>query len=70
MKKEISKSEQRRVAIQKEQGEVEEKETVILTAVENTFLADGTFVAKGAKVEVPVDYAERIKQEANKSFKI
>jgi hypothetical protein len=65
MKQEKSKSEQRRIAIQ--QSEAQE-ETVVMTAVENTTMADGTFVFKGQKVEVPREYAERVKREQNKSF--
>lgn len=65
-KNQPSKSEERRIEIQKNQS-AEEK--VILTAVENTQLADGTFIAQGEKVEVTKEYAERVKRENNKSFK-
>jgi hypothetical protein len=44
------------------------QEKVTLTATENTTLADGTFVAKGEKVEVTKEYADRIELEKNKSF--
>ena len=65
MKQAKSKSEERREAIQRSEAK---EEKVIITAVENTSLADGTFVAKGEKVEVTAEYAERIKSEQNKSF--
>lgn len=61
--KQKSRSEERREAIQNAE------ELVTLTAVENTQLADGTFIAKGEKVEVTREYAERVKRENNKSFK-
>lgn len=64
MKQEKSKSQVRREEAQTEAQE----ETVILTATENTTLADGTFVAKGEKVEVPKEYADRVKKENNRSF--
>ena len=60
--KQKSRSEERREAIQSAEGKV------ILTAVENTQLADGTFIAQGEKVEVTAEYAERVKRENNKSF--
>ena len=63
--KQVSKSEERRLAIQRSDAE----EKVTLTAVENTQLADGTFIAEGEKVEVTREYAERVKRENNKSFK-
>jgi len=47
----------------------ESKNTVILTAKENTFLADGKFIAKDTKVEVSAEYAKRLKQEQSKNFK-
>jgi len=64
MKQEKSKSEARREEAQK----VDKQETVIITAVKNTTLADGTFVAKGEKVEVPKEYAQRLEQENSKEF--
>lgn len=64
MKQEKSKSQVRREEAQTEAKE----ETVILTATENTTLADGTFVAKGEKVEVSTEYADRVKKENNRSF--
>ena len=54
----------------KKHKETKAEDKVILTAVENTTLADGTFIAKGEKVEVTAEYAERVKAEKNKSFKI
>ncbi len=44
-------------------------EKVILEALRNTTLADGTFVAKGKQVEVDAIYADRVEQEKDKSFK-
>lgn len=69
--KNLSQSEKRRIEAQKGQEEkpVVKKDTVTLTAVENTTLADGTFVPKGAKVDVSAEYAERVKAEKNRFFK-
>lgn len=63
MKQAKSKSEERRIAIQAEE------KLVTMEAVQNTTMADGTFVFKGQKVEVTAEYAERVKRENNKSFK-
>lgn len=64
-----TKSQIRREIIQKPAEEKKDKDEVILTATENTFLADGRFIAKGEKVAVPKEYAERVKKENNKSLK-
>lgn len=63
--------EQKKVEIveAKKQNEIK-KDKVTLIAVENTFLADGTFIAKGEKVEVSKEYADRVERENNKSLKI
>lgn len=45
------------------------EDTVELEATRNTNLPDGTFIAKGQKVEVSAEYAERVRIEGNKSFK-
>lgn len=45
---------------------ITDEEMAIVTAKQNTFLADGTFVKAGEKVEVAREYAERLKKETNK----
>lgn len=45
------------------------QEKVVLTATKNTFLADGTFVKQGDKVEVSREYADRVKKEKANNFK-
>jgi hypothetical protein len=50
--------------------ETKKSNKVEIKAINNTTLANGKFVKKGDKVEVSREYAERIKQENNKHFKI
>jgi len=45
------------------------QEKVVLTATKNTFLADGTFVKQGDKVEVSREYADRVNKEKANNFK-
>lgn len=45
------------------------KGKIELTALKNAYLADGTFVSKGDKVEVSEEYAERLKKEKSNNFK-
>lgn len=47
-----------------------EKETTsVLTATQNTFLPDGTFVEAGEQVTVSAEYAEKVLAELNSPFK-
>lgn len=68
MKQEKSKSEQRRIAIQKSEVSDAKEKKEILTATKNAFLPDGTFIAKGEKVEVSAEYAEAVRKANDKSF--
>ena len=68
-----SKSVERRVAAQtSEKTETTQKKSgnvkVSLVALQNTQLADGTFVKKGAEVEVTKEYADAVLQEVNPHF--
>jgi len=62
----------KKIEIKEEKIEIKtdkKAEKVILTATKNTFLADGTFVKQGDKVELSREYAERLKKERANNFK-
>jgi hypothetical protein len=43
---------------------------VELLALRNTFLPDGTFVAKDSRILVDIGYAQRVQSEHNLAFQI
>lgn len=68
MSKNKKQAKKEEIEIKEEKKEIKD-DKVELTALKNTYLADGTFVRKGDKVKVTKEYAERVKKEKANNFK-